>query len=487
MKKTILTLFLIGAVKLLLAQTSFMKIYGNKNFFDRCYSGVESQDSGFVLAGIREDSLNGAWYISVIKTDKNGNVQWQRQYDAQDSFDGYIVNTSDGGYAILGHTYSSAYCDTNHINSTMWEYVPAMYLIKTDMDGIMQWEKVYKKKLKRNEYVFDSALQQTSDNGYILLGTCFFDNPKIYLVKTNSIGDTLWTKLIDNNSQYDSTSKLYGGDDAFDIKNTLDRGFIIMSWSQDSVQKSNNNVIVMRTDSLGNELWRKKFNNTSTNILGRDIQILARTNTYLLNIGGQWKEMDDSGNVLGAKPFPDHAQLIDTLNGYGYICAQDYGYSIKLSKYDISGNSLMQTQWYRYGSKETYSNTLIHTKDGGYAIIGYVVDSINDFDYLLIKTDSLGRIGYVPPPDTTASTPFKIAVYPNPATDKMVIYYSNPDKKSTLFLSLYDAIGRIVIHSQTLYVGTNVLPIESLASEMYFYRIFSDTNVLKSGKIVFEK
>jgi len=71
-------------------------------------------------------------------------------------------------------------------------------------------------------YDYANAVQQTSDNGYIMVGTTMgYDSTTfedIYLVRTDSLGLVLW-------------SKTYGGDSAdaaYVVQITNDGGFIIV-------------------------------------------------------------------------------------------------------------------------------------------------------------------------------------------------------------------------------------------------------------------
>ena len=68
---------------------------------------VKSNDGGYVLAGYTETNSSGARDAWLVKTDSNGNMQWNQTLggSAADVANS-VVRTSDGGYAIAGSTDS---------------------------------------------------------------------------------------------------------------------------------------------------------------------------------------------------------------------------------------------------------------------------------------------------------------------------------------------------------------------------------------------
>ena len=93
------------------------------------------------------------------------------------------------------------------------------------------------------------SVQQTIDGGYILLGrTKSFGagGNDVYLVKTDSLGDTLWTKT------YGGT----GSDVGNEVQQTTDSGFIIIGFTNSSGPTM---VYLIKTDINGNTLWSKTY------------------------------------------------------------------------------------------------------------------------------------------------------------------------------------------------------------------------------------
>jgi hypothetical protein len=91
----------------------------------------------------------------------------------------------------------------------------------------------------------------TLDGGFIITGitnSVGAGGYDVYLVKTDSLGDTLW-------------SRTYGGtgdDEGMSVKQTLDGGYIIVGWTN-SFGAGDYDIYLIRTDSLGDTLWTRTY------------------------------------------------------------------------------------------------------------------------------------------------------------------------------------------------------------------------------------
>jgi len=132
--------------------------YGGTNI-DETFSVVQTSDAGYVLAGytgfVPYHLTPDCW---LIKTDVDGNMQWDQTYGGTNHDAAYcVVNIGDGGYAIIGFTMSFGAGDKD------------FWLIKTDVDGNMQWDQTY----GGMEEDFAHSMIQTSDGGYAIVGHTF--------------------------------------------------------------------------------------------------------------------------------------------------------------------------------------------------------------------------------------------------------------------------------------------------------------------------
>jgi len=88
------------------------------------------------------------------------------------------------------------------------------------------------------------SIELTNDGGIVFVGTnkvSFLGDYDLWMVKTNSDGDTLWSKRIG-----DQFTQI-----GYSIKETVDGGFIIVGLTHNN---NNSGVLIVRTNSLGDTL-----------------------------------------------------------------------------------------------------------------------------------------------------------------------------------------------------------------------------------------
>jgi hypothetical protein len=140
---------------------------------DRCYCFQQTNDDGFILAGITYSSVSpDVW---LIKTDASGNKLWDIIFGGNCADFGFSVQqTADGGYIIVGLTESFG------------EYFCDVWLIKTDSDGNKIWDRTF----HGLSMEYGESVQQTADGGFILTGGTFSygNGYDLWLIKTDDQG-----------------------------------------------------------------------------------------------------------------------------------------------------------------------------------------------------------------------------------------------------------------------------------------------------------
>jgi parallel beta-helix repeat protein len=161
--------------------TLWNKTYGGTDG-DGARSLVQTGDGGYVLTGSTVSFSVGLSDFWLVKTDANGNAQWNKTYGGTNWDDVYsVVQTGDGGYALAGCTDSFGAG-----NGDFW-------LVKTDASGNTQWNKTYGGTSEDRAY----SVVQTVDGGYALAGYTYSfgaGDSDVWLVKTSANGDVPWNQ-----------------------------------------------------------------------------------------------------------------------------------------------------------------------------------------------------------------------------------------------------------------------------------------------------
>jgi hypothetical protein len=332
MKRVLFTMTLLVSASLIQAQPpeiEWFRCYGGDNS-DEAYCVQQTTDGGYVFAGYTKSFNADSNDVYLVKTDSLGNVEWYRLYGGADYDVAYSVQqTLDGGYIVAGLT-----CSFGSGNSDI-------YVIRTNNLGDTLWTRTY----GGAHYEEARSVEQTSDGGHIIAGR---KEPyggaltQMYLVKTDSLGDTLWTRS-------------YGGIDnreAYSAQETQDRGFVVIGcnpiWG--GVEYS---IYVVKIDSVGNTLWTQVYGDSSgaTSI----------------------RQTSDGGYIIAGWILPVSANQLD----------------VYLVKTDSLGDTLWTRTYGQAGSDYGYS--VQQTPDDGYIVAGTAWTlGTNETNIYLIKTDSTG-------------------------------------------------------------------------------------------------
>jgi len=184
-------------------------------------------DGGYYLTGTANQNdnvdVNG---IYIVKTDANGNMQWDQIFDGPNSDMCYVrgcCQASDGGYIISGTTDS--------YGSGRWD----VWVIKTDSLGNMDWNKTFGG--TKNDHTW--SMCKTNDGGYVLnivtnLGGMTQPREDILLVKLDDDGNVEWKV------QYEEEERQI----PIFIDQTDDLGFIIAGRTGDPDRKSTDSFLL---------------------------------------------------------------------------------------------------------------------------------------------------------------------------------------------------------------------------------------------------
>jgi hypothetical protein len=433
-------------------QTVWTRTYGGTSA-DAGTSVRQTSDGGYIITGLTWSFGAGGEDVYLIKTDASGDTIWTRTYGGTGNEGGVSVEqTSDGGFVIAGWAFApgAAWADA--------------YLVKTDASGDTVWTRTY----GGVDADIARSVQQTSDSGYIAVGeTRSFsaDSIDVYLIKTDAGGDTVWTRMYGGASH----------DGGMSVQQTSDGGYIVAGYTG-SFGAGQNDVYLIKTDTSGDTVWTRTYGGTGWDD-GMSVQetsdggyvIAGATNSF--GAGGSDAYLiktDASGDTVWTRAFggaiSDDARSVHQTSDGGYIIAGitwSFGAGssdIYVVRTDASGDMV----WKRtYGGAIGESGeSVLQTADGRFIIAGATGSfGAGLSDVYLIKVREHNwkakdmKFGGAPAPDrrepvvafsNEAATRLSLnSVAPNPFSQGTVIRFDLPEQ-GEVNLSILDVEGRLV-------------------------------------------
>lgn len=195
------------------------------------YSIIQTSDAGYAIVGVLS-SGGGEWDVYVVKLDGAGDLQWAKAIGGtQDDYGYAIIQTTDGGYAIVGDTKSFKHWDRD------------VYVIKLDGSGNLEWTRI----IGGVDEDGGKSILQTSDGGYVIVGyTESFGQEErndgdVYVIKLDGSGNLEWTRAIGGSDW----------DEGISVVQTSDGGYAIAGFTE-SFGQGGRDVYVVKLDEFGN-------------------------------------------------------------------------------------------------------------------------------------------------------------------------------------------------------------------------------------------
>jgi len=302
---------------------------------DRVYSLTHTSDGGYILAGYSYYIDERHFDARLVKTDANGNMQWQRNIGGNDSIEAHsAMQTSDGGYIIAG-------------SIGIYYGIYDFWLVKIDAEGTEQWNRTFERGTFSDDNV--KSVLETSDGGYLIAGSTSacnkWDCPNdFWVVKTDAEGTEQWNRT-------------FGGDNSdllYSLQQTFDGGYILGGDTR-SFGTGSSDFWLVKTDNNGIELWNRTFGGVDND------------RAYSV------QQTSDGGFILAG------------------VTRSLHWYDCWLVKTDTEGVEM----WNRtIGPNEDNSpNSILQSPDGGYIIAGKT-GSVNygSYDMWLVSTDPDGYV-----------------------------------------------------------------------------------------------
>ncbi len=336
-------------------------------------------------------------------------IAWQKSLGGTNQEYGYCIKqTNDGGYIVVGESVSPVGgMITNHYGS--YDF----WVVKLNNSGVIEWQK----SLGGSDYDKAYSVQQTTDGGYVVVGTTSSNNfdvtghygsDDVWVVKLSSLGAIEWQKALGGSS-------LEGG---FSIQQTTDGGYILCGYtfSTNGAVTSGTGGWIVKINSTGTIQWQKSIGNYMNCIrqttdggyiaAGYSNGPLGNTDYHIVKLNNlgttEWQK------YLGGTS-SDAAYYIQQTSDGGYIVAGESNssntdvtlnngsYDYWVAKLDSAGT--LQWQKALGGSSFDYGKSVQQTTDGGFIVCGninsnngLVTGNHGDADYWVVKLDSSGSL-----------------------------------------------------------------------------------------------
>lgn len=394
---------------------SFINTFGgSKN--DSAQSVVATSDGGYVVLGFTQsmdgditDKQNESFDYWVLKFNAENQLEWQKTYGGSaDDRGSEIIQTQDGGYAVIGFSFSSD-GDVSENNG-----LQDFWLVKLDANGTMTWQKSF------GYQGADSGISviQTNDLGYLISGvldvTASGGLGNLSRNENRHAGGDYWVLKLTSTGDLD-WSRYFGGnftDTPYSTVQTEDNGYIIAGSSDSDDTDISNNIgaydfWVLRISAIGDLIWEKSYGGEQ---IDEARAIVASGDGNYVIAGDTRSTNNDVSSNNGAadlwliKISPNGDLLWEkTIGGSNFDVAralvktQDNGFllagSSRSDDVDVSENKGQNDAWAL--KVDANGNLIWETTIGGANIdFGYGIAELNDQSVILVgdSTSSDGDI-----------------------------------------------------------------------------------------------
>lgn len=478
--------------------------------YDVCHDILALDDGYLISANYVVSISDNTWSNCFIKLDLEGNNINSKCYDY--SIDSRVLSYYQG--SLRKSSFNEEYYNVGYSKYFLTNknlITGLIYKINSEFDTL--WTRTYTDIQKPNDsnHIFYHMSLISNDN-LIIAGDIRINstNHKALLMLVDSSGNEQWRRYFDS-GPYNR---------GINVIPTTDGGFALSCYKWVPQNNTSHNYLI-KTDSLGNEQWRRFIgglykdgplylaNSPDSTIVGayeysdglapsssdsyNRIAVVKYTlqgdklfeKIYGESILNRWVSSitpDNQGNfvVSGSNKF--------------YPPEGNYSYEGSLLKVDNNGDFVWYRQ-YRHPSTTVSFNYLegvTHAPEGGFAAVGVIYGFHPDplgQDVWIIKVDSMGCINFddcwvgekeLPLPQNKTTM---LRVHPNPAKDRIQLDFGPDELHLPKTLSLYDSFGQL---RQTLILepGLSEANISGLPPGMYVGVVWCNEQQLGTFKFV---
>jgi len=317
-------------------------LFGQVTLF-RTYDTIKYYDfiqsEGFYMLG--DHYVYPKKDIILQSTDTGGEINWIKQYNYEEYLQCRdFLRNQEGNFLILGVESGRESGNPSDTSSNI-------YIIKTESDGDTIWTS----KIDIKKFDYPEAIIEDESGGYLITGSIkddkYSQSSDILLAKINENGELQWYKTFGGSKS----------DKGGDIIKDADAGYYITGSYVDGLTGSSS-AFLLKTNASGDSLWMRKYD-CPDNLL---VSKLLRTS--------------DDGFLI-------------TVNKASYPMDPE------LIKTNATGDTIW-TRIYDQGNGDKFFGAIIQTSDKGFMIGGYSEGATGVrppwSQMTVYKMDSIGKI-----------------------------------------------------------------------------------------------
>jgi hypothetical protein len=437
---------------------TFQKVSVNNTApVQKLVKAVAAPDGSIIAGAHFQSTADDLVYPYLLKTNKTGQVTWQKQVATTPGIIRAVTNTRDGHHMAL-------------IEQKGFLSTQVFTMMKFNTQGDTLW----------TAPVYTSVLRDliaTSDGGYLLVGSedLTLSNYDLLVIKTDANGKLLWKKKTGVTAQWE-TGRC--------VKETPEHDFIIAGNSQTAFDGTSQ-FYAVKVNRDGNLLWERTLSTgLNTNLL-YDIA-LTPDGDYIMTgtTGPAYKEEQDiamiklnkQGLILWQKTYDLYLQdegfsvqytnndtiLVSGITGQPPVGKlEKFGYLMKLDK---AGNK-PHVQYFGKESVQSTVEKILLLENQEIILAGNTQEAYGK-EYMYLT-----KAGVNLPVEQPAET--ALILYPNPTHSKVILSMKN-NYNGPVNIVLYNTTGQQVMvlqRNKSSFEMKEEIPLTDLSSGMYYFFI----------------
>jgi uncharacterized repeat protein (TIGR01451 family) len=334
---------------------------------------------------------------------------WEKTFGGSENEDqaNTVIQTIDQGYLMVGFSQSFPDGSDNDID---------IYVVKTDIDGTLVWEKTYDPGTKE----FGSAAVQTEDLGFViasrvsldLLSTTF----QPHLLKITDEGKEEWSYIYDYGDAIDIR--------ILDLAQAPDGSFLMAGHARYEAEEER--IFLLKTDEQGTELWRKSFDSEAG---GSALAIVPYNDGFVIagredsgipppaGFGSDAVIMyvDADGNLIwkdvSPSAYDDYFNDVIITQDNNIVASGKANLDVLIKKFNEAGAVLWENTYDVSQGNEDEAFSIAEVKaDSSLVAAGFIEVDASNINFLLMKLDADGQMAWAKSSGDVVNTDFATSV-----------------------------------------------------------------------------